>query len=343
MKYSFRQYQSTRDAIILERTEEAQEPNKQAFGAPKEQTKQQISPTQFVIYPNFQGADTPTNLIGQKTTIPTKDALGNEPGKDYNYFVTEKKGYVEKMIKDAQGERWKTFNPISVIEHPILQGKYLAIDGNHRLGAFKIGQIPEINATIVGHENILLATPDTKWHEGIVAKTIPLQDAMKDKSVDLGIYFTIKELNVPQQVRPASPQQPAPTTESSQVVDANDDGVVDREDLSSSGDTRKELSDLKADLLDVPSPSSDPKGFSGRMREIANGVFDMLKRKRKNMREEFIFKDLFDKIYDISKANAEKPESQDAAREGVRSILKDVEHYLGRFRKGYFTGNYSYR
>ena len=45
----------------------------------------------------------------------------------------------------------------------------------------------------------------------------------------------------------------------------------------------------------------------------------------------------------ISKANADKPESQDAAREGVRSILKDVEHHLGRFRKGYFTGNYSYR
>ena len=29
-------------------------------------------------------------------------------------------------------------------------------------------------------------------------------------------------------------------------------------------------------------------------------VFNLLKKKRKNMQEEFIFKDLFNKIYDIS-------------------------------------------
>lgn len=162
-------------------------------------TNQQILPTQFVIYPNFQGSDTPTSLIGQKDVVLTKDAIGNEPGKDYSYFINEKKAYVEQMIKDAQGDRWKTFEPISVIKHPILQGKYLTIDGNHRLGAFKIGKIPQINAIIVDYKNILLATPDTKWYDGIVPKTIALQDAINDKSVDLKIYFSTKDLKIPQQ------------------------------------------------------------------------------------------------------------------------------------------------
>jgi len=161
------------------------------------QENEQILPTQFIIYANFQGCDPARNLAGQKTTLNTKDILGNEPGKDYRYFTTEKKSYVEKMIKDAQGDRWKTFEPISVIVHPILQNKYLAIDGNHRLGAFKIGGIPQINAVIVRYEDILLATPDSVWSAGVIPKTIPLLSAMNNKSIDFKKYFNIRELKVP--------------------------------------------------------------------------------------------------------------------------------------------------
>ena len=185
-----------------------------------QQANEQIPPTQFIIYPNFQGCDPAKNLVGQKSVLNTKDTLGNEPGKDYKYFTTEKKSYVEKMIKDAQGERWKTFEPISAIKHPILQGKYLAIDGNHRLGAFKIGQIPQINAIVVGYENISLATPDTKWSAGVVPKTISLQNAVNNKSIDLKIYFNTKDLQVPQQQVPQQqvPQQQVPQQQVSSTI-----------------------------------------------------------------------------------------------------------------------------
>jgi ParB-like nuclease domain len=170
------------------------------------QNTQQPSPTQFIIYPNFQGCDTAKSVSGQKSVIAVKDTLGNEPGKDYNYFKVEKKDYVENMIRDAQGERWKSFEPIVAIKHPVLQGKYLAIDGNHRLGAFKIGGIPQINAIIVGYENILLATPDTKWSAGVVPKTIFLNDVLRDRSIDLKLYFNTKELQIPQQQIPQQQQ-----------------------------------------------------------------------------------------------------------------------------------------
>jgi len=334
MKYSFRQYQSTRDAIILERTQdEAEEFLGQAFDAKPPQ--QAILGVLRKYNVPFEGWDKPqTNdsvdritkaIDAANTTTITSQQIGklenftNKQGDKAALNVItaylqnpqgdQRETYVKAMnVRDAAEARERPYGDVGKNYDDILNGTYeppvlfdsgaslVVVGGRTRLYAALLVGKP-VNVKIIGERDIAAAFP----------------------------------------------QQPAPTTESSQVVDANGDGVVDQEDLSSSGDTMKELSELKANLLDVPSPSSDPKGFSGRMREIANGVFDMLKRKRRNMREEFIFKDLFDKIYDISKANAEKPESQDAAREGVRSILKDVEHHLGRFRKGYFTGNYSYR
>jgi len=165
----------------------------------EQQANQQILPTQFIIYPNFQGSDPAENPIGQKTVINVKDTLGNEPEKNYNYFSGEKKSYIDNMMKDAQGDRWKTFEPVSAIKHPILPGKFLAIDGNHRLGAFKMGGIPQINAIVIEYDNILLATPDTKWIPGVIPKTIPLNDAIRNRSVDLKMYFNTKDLQVPQQ------------------------------------------------------------------------------------------------------------------------------------------------
>ena len=335
MKYSFRQYQSARDAIILERTQdEAEEFLGQAFDAKppqqailgvlrkynvpfegwdnKPQTDDsveritkaidaaktsEITTQQILKLENF------TNKTGDKAALAVITTYLQNPQGD------PRETYVKAMTaRDAAEARARPYGDVGKNYDDILNGTYeppVLFDSGASL-------------VVVGGRTRLYAAL-------LVGKPVKVK--------------IIGERDI----AAAFPQQPAHTAESSQVVDANGDGVVDQEDLSSSGDTRKELSDLKADLLDVPSPSSDPKGFSARMRGIANGVFDMLKRKRKNRREEFIFKDLFDKIYDISKANADKPESQDAAREGVRSILKDVEHHLGRFRKGYFTGNYSYR
>jgi hypothetical protein len=155
----------------------------------------------FIIYPNFKGVD-PSPIIGQNKIINVADALGNEPNKDYKYFTsgklpdgTEVKQYVDNMIQNAKNGGWKSFKPVVAIEHPLLSGKYAVIDGNHRLGAFKMGKIPQINATIINYDDILLATPESIWQDGKTPETISLNDA-KDKGIDLKQYFTTKDLQL---------------------------------------------------------------------------------------------------------------------------------------------------
>ena len=148
-----------------------------------------------IIYPNFQGLDPAKTPTGIEKEINVKDAIGNEPNKNLNYFQTEKKDYVENMIKSAQNNGWKNFPPIIAIKHPLLPGKFLVIDGNHRLGAFKIGGIPKIKAIIVNDNDILLAIPGTKWQEGKTPETINLTDA-KGK-VNFKDYFATKDLEIP--------------------------------------------------------------------------------------------------------------------------------------------------
>jgi hypothetical protein len=156
-------------------------------------------PDKAIIYHDFQGVDISEPIpTGTKKILKVKDCIGNEPGKDYNYFTTEKKEYVEKMIQDASGDGWKEFPPIVAIEHPLVKGKYLVIDGNHRLGAFKIGKIPQINAVVLSPDKILLAKPGIEWEEGKTPETIPLKDS-KGK-VNLREYFSTKELQIPKPI-----------------------------------------------------------------------------------------------------------------------------------------------
>jgi hypothetical protein len=127
-----------------------------------------------------------------------------------------------------------------------------------------------------------------------------------------------------------------------QVVDMNDDGVIDLTDLSSSEDTKKELSDLNIELLSAIKSLDDMsiKTFMDNLHKIAMNVFELLKKKRKNMKEEFIFKDLFNKIYDISKIN--KYENIEEIKNNISLLMKDINYHLNKFHKNYFTGNYSY-
>jgi hypothetical protein len=148
-----------------------------------------------VVYPDFQGVDVDEDIIGTEKILNVTDCIGNEPYKDYKYFTTTKKEYVEKMIKNASGDGWKSFDPIVVVPHPILNGKYSVIDGNHRLGAFVIGNLPKINTKILSEDQILLAVPGTKWDENTLPKTIPLKDS-KGK-VNLKKYFATQPLKVP--------------------------------------------------------------------------------------------------------------------------------------------------
>jgi hypothetical protein len=149
-----------------------------------------------IIYPNFQGSDIAENPKGEVKVLKVSDSIGNEPGKDFNYFNTEKKSYIERMIKSVKEKGIESFSPVVALKHPLLPGKYLVVDGNHRLGAFKIGNIPEIKAIILNDNDVVLATPETEWEEGIVPETINLKDA-KSKGIDLKTYFNTKDLNMP--------------------------------------------------------------------------------------------------------------------------------------------------
>jgi hypothetical protein len=153
-------------------------------------------PDKVIIYHNFQGADISDPIpAGTKKVLKVEDCIGNEPDKDYNFFKTEKKEYIEKMIKDASGDGWKKFSPIIAIEHPLISGKYLVIDGNHRLGAFKIGKIPFINAVVLSSDKILVAKPGVEWEEDKIPETIPFKD-IKGK-INFREYFNTKKLQIP--------------------------------------------------------------------------------------------------------------------------------------------------
>jgi len=148
-----------------------------------------------IIYPNFQGIDYADNGVGVEKTLKVKDCIGNEPNKDYKYFTTDKKDYVKGIIDSVSKNGIDALPPVKAIKHPLLDDKYLVIDGNHRLGAYMLGNISEIKAEVLNDDAIQLATPDTKWKEGAIPETMSLKDA-KDQNIDLKKYFNTKQLEV---------------------------------------------------------------------------------------------------------------------------------------------------
>ena len=191
-KVSFEKFEPYIPSVLT--PEEKQEVYQITSGKMQENLDQPFDKT--IIYPDFQGSDIADNVNGEVKTLKVSDCIGNEPGKDFNYFNTERKSYVEKMIKSAEKKGIESFPPIVAIKHPSLPGKYLVLDGNHRLGAFKIGNIPEIKAIVLSEDDIYLATPETEYEEGVIPETISLKDA-KSEGIDLKKYFNTKDLNIP--------------------------------------------------------------------------------------------------------------------------------------------------
>jgi hypothetical protein len=157
----------------------------------------------LVLFPGLRGFDEyPTRgvLKGEIRSLRTKDCIGNEPGKDFNYFKTGKsdkgpmKDYVENMIKAVRQNQ--KLPPIKAIEHSLLPGKYLVIDGNHRLAAFKIGGIDMINAEVMNPAIVRLAVSGSVWTEGQEPQSVSLDEA-KNQGYDMRQYFNAKELAIP--------------------------------------------------------------------------------------------------------------------------------------------------
>ena len=150
----------------------------------------------IVVYPYFQGADVPEDYYYSNYPIEflsTRILIGNEPDKDLDYFTTLKKDYIQKMIADVHQYGLETIPPVIAIRHPLMPGYYSVLDGNHRLGAFKIADIKTIPTIIIEESDIFLAKPETEWFEGINADVIPLVEA-KQNNYNLKDYFNTRDL-----------------------------------------------------------------------------------------------------------------------------------------------------
>ncbi len=150
----------------------------------------------IIVYPDFQGADVPEDYYSSNYPVKflyTDVLIGNEPAKDMSYFMSTKKDYIQKMIADINMHGIETIPPVIAIRHPIMSGYYSVLDGNHRLGAFKIAGIKTIPTIIVDEADIFLADPDTQWFEGINPQTISLNEAIQN-NYNLSDYFNTKDL-----------------------------------------------------------------------------------------------------------------------------------------------------
>jgi hypothetical protein len=127
-KVSFEKFEPFLPSVLT--PEEKQEVYQIVSGKIQENLDQSSDKT--IIYPNFQGSDIAENPKGEVKVLKVSNSIGNEPGKDFNYFNTEKKSYIEKMIKSVEEKGIESFSPVVALKHPLLPGKYLVVDGNHR-------------------------------------------------------------------------------------------------------------------------------------------------------------------------------------------------------------------
>lgn len=211
---SFLRWMELREAVVAPSAEKVPpafasapnaNPTQAAVQTPLGADPQPSVSKKVIVYPDFQGVDDPDDVNnGGHMSLSVADCIGNEPGKDFNYFKNGHdndkgpiKDYVENIVRAAREKGAGSFPPVKAIKHPLLPGKYLVIDGNHRLGAFRIGGITDIKAMVLGEQDIVLAAPGTRWQQGVVPQTMTLDQARKG-NVDLKNYFSTRELVVPQ-------------------------------------------------------------------------------------------------------------------------------------------------
>jgi hypothetical protein len=111
------------------------------------------------VYPNGQGSDAGENLPeGSPTLIPTKKVHANEPFKNKEFFDTNKKEYMDKMV-DAVKKK-KPIPPVLTTPHPDDPTHHIILDGNHRLEAHKRAGAPQIPTRQISHDDIHLGSHD---------------------------------------------------------------------------------------------------------------------------------------------------------------------------------------
>jgi hypothetical protein len=151
----------------------------------------------FAIYPDEQGVDPDEKSAptGNVKRIKVSDCIGNEPNKDFNYFLKDKKEYVERMIETVTSDGEEGLPPIQAFKPPG-EDRYWIIDGNHRLGAYKIAAIPTIRAHILSPDEVSLYPKGTTYPAK--EPPVPFSKAKEDPDeFPLDAYLTRKELRVP--------------------------------------------------------------------------------------------------------------------------------------------------
>ena len=133
----------------------------------------------------------------------------------------------------------------------------------------------------------------------------------------------------------------------------------DIQDLKSSADTRQDLFKIKNDIKNIirsfdfiqkmpDDPmkkykiSKDKKSLMDKLYDVAIETFEFLKEKRQNIQEEFIFRDLYEKINDISQYTIDNNEEMLRFKKSIVNLMGEIDNYLNRFHRSFFTGNFSY-
>ena len=133
------------------------------------------------IFSNGGGSDYADKYQGKIEKIPVKDTVRNEPFKDMSYMKEKGQSYIDAL---NNGEEWMN-KPIIAIVHPYDSSKYVVVDGNHRLYAYKETNTPEVNAIIIPHEDVELMT--SNWGDEN-EESINLTDVLNDKNI-IDKYF----------------------------------------------------------------------------------------------------------------------------------------------------------
>jgi hypothetical protein len=103
--------------------------------------------------------------------LKVNDCIGNEVYKNFEYLTTKKKRFLDKLIADVQQNGIESISPIRALKHPLVENKYVILNGNHRLGAYRIGNIPQIKAVVLNTEDIFLSL-DKSFRDDTTLKII---------------------------------------------------------------------------------------------------------------------------------------------------------------------------
>ena len=109
------------------------------------------------IFSNGGGSENADKYKGEIKKILVSNTLPNEPFKDTSYMETSDN--VKNMIKSINDGN--ELPPITTIQHPYDESKYVVVDGNHRRYAYTKSNVDEINAIVIPHKDVVLMK--SKW------------------------------------------------------------------------------------------------------------------------------------------------------------------------------------